>query len=39
MPPADDLFRDALFAPPAVPTKPGTAVALSASMHTCLETA
>ena len=38
MPPADDLFRDALFAPPAVPIEPETAMAPSASMHTCLDT-
>ena len=38
MPPADDLFRDALFAPPAVPIEPETAMALSASMRFCRET-
>lgn len=34
MPPADDLFSDALFAPPAVPIELGKAMALSASMRT-----
>ena len=38
MPPADDLFRDALFAPPAVPIKRRMAMALSAAMRFCRET-
>ena len=38
MPPADDLFRDALFAPSAAPIQPGQAMALSAPMREYLDT-
>lgn len=38
MPPADDMFRDVLFAPPTVAIEPEQAMALSAPMRAYLET-